>query len=282
MKNLLVRLALVCICSSLICLVFSGQSSAKIDPATCMGAWLFNEDGEDTVSDISGNENHGAIKGNPKWEKGKFGLGLRLDGQGDYVDCGDKDSLDVGTSDFSIVAWLQCDKYTPAGWRHDIVNKLDTTEPRHGYTLSVRGIEDAANQEKPIVILGLGQGTGQHMFGKSSIADDTWHHVALTADRDGLMILYRDGEIEVQASIAAGANSDESNAMSFNIGAQGGSQIIQALIDEVAIFNVAFSQDEVKDIMANGLESALGLIAVSARGKLAATWAGIKDNPLPY
>ena len=44
-------------------------------------------------------------------------------------------------------------------------------------------------------------------------------------------------------------------------------------IDDVAIFNVALTQDDIKSIATKGLISAL---AVSPAGNLAATWAAIK------
>lgn len=276
MRALLRNSTSLCVFSVFTCLICSGYGFAWIDPATCLGAWLFDEDGVEMVGDISGNEHNGTVKGDPEWEDGKFGMALKLDGQGDYVDFGDRDSLDVGTSDFSIVAWLKCAEYTPAGWRNDIVNKLDTAQPRHGYTLSVRGDSDPANQEKPVAIMGLGQESGQHMFGQSPINDDTWHHLALTVDRHGSMILYRDGEIESQSNIAAYSNENEDNTKNFNIGAQAGSQTIQAMIDEVGIFNVVLTQEEIGGIMSNGLQWELGLTAVSHERKLVATWAGIK------
>lgn len=44
------------------------------------------------------------------------------------------------------------------------------------------------------------------------------------------------------------------------------------MINEVAIFNKALTQDEIKDIMEKGLKPT----AVSPSGKLAATWGRIK------
>jgi hypothetical protein len=42
------------------------------------------------------------------------------------------------------------------------------------------------------------------------------------------------------------------------------------------VFNKALTEDQVNDIMQNGLGKALGLTAVSASGKLTSTWASIK------
>jgi len=278
MKKSLTELSLVCACLIIIALAFSGQSLAQIDPTTCLGAWLFDDDGENMEEDLSGNGNIGTINGGPSWADGKFGKALNCDGVDDYVDCGDSDILDVGTEDFSIVAWIKCAKYTPPVWRDDIVNKLDTTPPRKGYTLSVRGASDATNKDRPVCILGLGSDSGVNVFGTSAINDDVWHHLAASIDRDGEAILYRDGAVETRVSIAAYVDQNEDNTGSFNIGAQSGSGTFQGLIDEVALFNFALTEADVRDIMTNGLERVLDITAVSARGKLAVTWASVKTR----
>lgn len=48
---------------------------------------------------------------------------------------------------------------------------------------------------------------------------------------------------------------------------------VKGIIDDVAIFNVALTQDEIIEVMENGLADAL---AVAPAGKLAATWGSIK------
>jgi len=47
-------------------------------------------------------------------------------------------------------------------------------------------------------------------------------------------------------------------------------------MDEVAIFDVALIEDDMKSIMTNGLEKATGITAVSPADKIAITWASIK------
>jgi len=277
MKALSTKLALVFVCLIVIALVFSDRSFAQIDPATCLGAWFFDEDGTDVEEDITGNGNDGAMVGTPDWAPGRFGNALSCDGD-DYVDCGDKDGLDVGTGDFSIVAWIKCAKYTPSGWRDNIVNKHDTTAPRKGYTLSVRGDSDATNKNRPVCILGLGSNSGVNVFGTSPINDDAWHHLAATVDRDGSAILYRDGVVEAQANIASYVDMDEDNTTSFNIGAQSGSGRIQGLIDEVALFNFALTEGDIKELMTDGIRSTLSVKAVSPACRLAATWADVKTR----
>jgi len=50
---------------------------------------------------------------------------------------------------------------------------------------------------------------------------------------------------------------------------------LRGLIDEVAIFNVVLSEDDLKTIMTEGLET---ILAVSPLKKLSTTWSNIKSQ----
>ena len=50
------------------------------------------------------------------------------------------------------------------------------------------------------------------------------------------------------------------------------------LIDEIAFFNVALSDDDMKAIAESGLSVVLGFAAVSPQAKLATTWAKLKSE----
>ena len=271
-----VRLILVNLCLVVIGMIFPGQSFARIEPTTCVGAWLFDEE-TDVIKDVSGNGNNGIIKGKPKWDESKFGKAIALDGVDDYVDCGIHESLDVGKEDFSVVAWLKCPKYTPESWAGCVISRFDTNVPRHGYLFGVRGVLDANNKEKPLFLLGLGQASGTHLFGTETINDDVWHHIAATADRDGAAVFYRDGNLESQVNIKAFANENENNVLHLNIGADSGNRwFLKALIDEVAIFKTILDAEDIDSIMSKGLERSLGITAVSPLSKMTITWASIK------
>ena len=77
-------------------LVFASLSSAKIDPETAAGIWVLNEGEDDEIAeDISGNENHGTLVGEPEWVDGKIGEALSFNGQTSRVVVPDADSLDL-------------------------------------------------------------------------------------------------------------------------------------------------------------------------------------------
>ena len=57
-------------------LMFTSQSSAKFDPKTLVGAWLF----DGNAKDASGNGKDGTLENGPKWTAGKFGQALEFNG----------------------------------------------------------------------------------------------------------------------------------------------------------------------------------------------------------
>jgi len=58
---------------------------------------------------------------------------------------------------------------------------------------------------------------------------------------------------------------------------QGAEFDFSGIMDEIAVFDVALTEDDIKSIMNNGLAKALGMVAaVDSSGKLTTTWATIK------
>ncbi len=87
------KLIMVFLCSIAFCLIYTAPGDTKIDPKAAAGIWLLDDD-DDVVEDISGNENHGVLQGDPEWVDGKLGLGLSLNGLNQRVVIPDSDSLD--------------------------------------------------------------------------------------------------------------------------------------------------------------------------------------------
>ena len=69
--------------------------------------------------DASGNDNHGTIVGDSKWDKGKFGNAIHLAPTA-YVELQVSDSLhgDIFKTDpFTLSVWIQPD-FTGSAWEH--------------------------------------------------------------------------------------------------------------------------------------------------------------------
>ena len=52
----------------------------------------------------------------------------------------------------------------------------------------------------------------------------------------------------------------------------------KGVIDEVALFSVALEEEDIQEIMNNGLAEALQILAVDPAEKLTVTWGGIKEK----
>ena len=257
MKAVMTKLILLCL--SLI-IIFTGQSSAKIDQKAVVGMWLFDEDRGDTVKDSSGKDNDGTLKNAPKWVDGKFGKALEFDGVKAHVDCGNDVSLDL-TGDFTIVAWINFE---------DPENPFDYAQ--------VVARTDGGGQGG--VEFGICPGTGKLYTtnGPDTVRSNTplkkreWYHVSAVYSGNTLTF-YVNGEEDGGGNITF-----PSSTQPTGIGRAPARDLLpyKGIIDDVAVFTEALTKSDIKSIMTKGLGVALGITAVSPSGKLAATWASIK------
>lgn len=242
MKTAVVRLILVCVSLMVICLVFTGQSDAKVDRNTIVGIWLFEEGTGKIVKDSSSNGHDGQIQGDVKWVKGKFGTALLFPGVADnYVSVPHEKSLDLVT--WTVTAWVQMQ--TTGNWQA-IVGKEEPGTIRN-YTIWVRGGTDVFDAHFS------SGGPNQWRLtkgGKTMIADSKWHHVAGTYDKKALR-MYVDGVLETEEAFS---DTPDSTDGPLRIGLDSNKQYpAKGIIDEVGVFKSALTEDEIESIMTKGL-----------------------------
>jgi len=270
------RVALVCF--TVVCfLVLAGQSNAKIDNATIVATWLFDEGSGQTVKDSSGNKNDGTITGDSVWSDGKFGKALEFNGQNTIVDCGNGANLDFnGQKNFSISAWVKSNNENMASGM--IVWKAlgCSTWAQYGFGVGdIEGVGSSAN----ILSFYYRESNGdakEIVVDKTGIPANEWVHVAGTYD-GSLLSLYRNGElVATQNSNGVPWASTEKVYIGGDPGC-GIRYIWSGQIDELLIFNTTLSIDDVKSLM-EGYASLGGTTAVSSADKLAITWADVKSK----
>ena len=105
-------------------------------------------------------------------------------------------------------------------------------------------------------------------------ADEKWHHYALTySTTDGVAKLYIDGK-EKGMGKAPNKNKIQVTETDLHIGNKSNLEnTFSGPIDDVAVFSVALTEDDINAIMTQGLSRSL---AVELRGQLAITWGAIK------
>ena len=236
----------------LICLCFmSSGLSYALDSDAALGIWFFDEGNGDTVKDTSNNGNEGEIIG-AEWVAGKFGGALMFEG-GAHVAVGDFGDY---TDKVSIVALIK----TPAApdWSDIIVGPCDDII----FTLQNHKLNFAGQCAQPIP---------HDAWSTTLLNDDKWHYLADTYDGKNAKV-YVDGKLE--ASIAAAGAFKTGPKF---IGSRDDKQeAYTGIIDEIAFFNIALTDNDVEEIADGGLSAALGFAAVSPQAKLTTTWAKIK------
>ena len=253
------RLTVICIGFVAISLIFAGISDAKIDQESVAGVWLFNESSGDTATDSSENGNDGRFMGNPQRVDGKFdSKALEFDGDGDYVEVAHSPSLDEINDEITIVVWV---KGSPQANYPRIMCK------RTGAV----GLEIQVHPNVATIAIRIDTTGFVNQLKTMEILDGQWHHVAYVLD-EGNAKGYKDG---IKAT-DSGYNHVDGFASQDNL-LIGGTAPFTGILDEFAIFNTALDEDDIADIMNDGLAEVLGIgAAVSPSGKLTTTWAKLK------
>lgn len=263
-----IRCLLIVVTALFIAGILSVSGYAKIEPETCVAVWLFDEGNGDTAMDSSGNGNDGTLVNGPKWVAGQFGKALSFDGTDDYVNV--PATVSDNWKGITMVAWV---------WLNLLPNELpgsygeihgsnqdfyDMYEDKGNNELRCK-FQTTAAAERP------GIPTGQ-------LQKNQWLHIVGTFDSAaGQAKIYMNGTLMDTHNLTGFINGTQYST----IGTQGGpngpfTDFLNGIIDEVALFNVGLSEEDVQTLMNQGLKESLGMAAVVLTGKLTATWAGIK------
>ncbi|MBI1923605.1 LamG domain-containing protein [Candidatus Poribacteria bacterium] len=262
----------ICICLVVLGLMFSSQSFAKIDPGTAVGVWLFEGD----VKDSSGKRNDGKLmKGATLSNDAKFNKGaLSLDGVDDYVLVPTSASLDSTAQNYTGTAWIKFRRKggaAPGGCCADDQMVIAFSTNWHNI-LNVFGRGGRAIPGA--VEVGSGELSPSWLSGPTPVDDNQWHHLAFTYD-GAKKTIYVDGKVDIAQNTTGTFGVKGIDAF---IGGTPTERLALGLLDEVGMFNVPLTVDDIKTIMDNGLAGTLGLVAVSPKGRLTTTWATIKSQ----
>ena len=248
------------------CLLIT-PTHAALNPDNIMGMWLFNEGNGNTAKDSSGNGNNGKIHGGAKWVDGVFGKALEFDGADDWIEVQHSDTVAFkkGVS-FTITLHY---KGSAVGGSLVGKNYEDKTQAKPWYLLWNGG-----GDKKVAFYLRTTADKNSRLDSTIDVADDKWHFIAAIADAGAKKIsLWIDGKKNGEKALDTTEGYGTSNGV-FHI-ARHFDRYTKGIIDNVGLFNVALSENEMNNIMENGIEEAA---AVDAIGKLTTTWANIKRN----
>lgn len=247
------------------CLLIAAVSHAALDMNNVTGLWLFDEGSGDVATDASDSGLDAALMGSPKWVSGKFGGALELDGVGAYVEV----PAHVNPTDaITVSLWVKSmtDTWAQHGW---------FVEKRDAYIIHPNA--DTKNVSWPICNGGCWNKPGGWRDGEVGPADITeWHLYTTTFDSaTGEWNIYIDGVAESTMTLNTDAIDADDGPLYIGRDTCCDGRFGNAIIDEVAIFNVALGADDIQVLMDKGLSASL-LTPVEPADKLPTTWANVK------
>ena len=241
--------------------------------------WTFertdrNEENDPFVKDVSGNGHDAVMMNKPALVDGKFGKAVEFNaGRKNYLKVPHHEDFDLDEA-ITISVWV---KRPPRLQALDIAPYFIVEkggEWQHGRPTFGIALHKVFNNMFYFWYKGGFQGV-------HGIKDDQWHHyvvVAKDGERDPAM--YIDGELKAVETRDGQRviELEPSPGRTLHIGAALPERFdswTSNTIDDLAIFNVALSQTDVERL-GKGVDNSI--FAVSPAGKLATTWAILKQS----
>ncbi|MBI5872042.1 LamG domain-containing protein, partial [archaeon] len=223
--------------------VWKMKSTADFNDTGLVGYWKLDEGYGQAVKDLSGYNNNGTLGAgagsgtdDPVWftnDSCKFGSCLSFDGSNDYVDVGNKASLDLTTA-LTITAWVKLNTITPAV--QTITDKNYESDTKTGYSLRI------ADNTGLYLYMGNGTTIGTVSNGRV-VTTGSWYHLAVTFS-SGTATIYSNGVSLVNSTSDISAIA--TNTANLLIGSRDGNvHPFNGTIDEVRIYNKSLSADEI-------------------------------------
>jgi hypothetical protein len=249
-----VKNSVVTITAFLFAFIVSSVWSQEYVTDGLLGFWTMDrEDIKGNVAqDVSGNNNHGEIGGNPEIVKGKIQEALHFNGTDVFVsipDLGNEPTV-------SVEVWAMAESPFP-----DIRGLVSTFDPPQWKAGSVHFKFEAGN----IDIL---KNDGERI--QIPAEPNLWYHCAYTSDTtNNELKLYVNGELIGKVKTGAAPN----NLTHLRIGSEHDGRYFPGILDEVRIYKRVLTDKEIEqnyNVKANSLE-------VNPLQKLGICWGKIKS-----
>ncbi len=215
---------------------YHGGNLWSFSTSIMVGWWKFDRIEGQTAVDSSGSGLDGKLVGGAHIiSEPVRGNVLSLDGDGDYVNCGNNPAFDI-TGEITVACWVKVNMFDKI-WQA-IVAKGDSSWRLH------------RDKNTDSVAFAFSPWPGSHSsaYGNISVNDGKWHHIAGVYDGTK-MYLYVDGELDVSAEATGRINTNSWEVLIGENAEQPG-RFWNGLIDDVRIYSYALSEDEIKALYA--------------------------------
>jgi len=243
MKLGAIWLVVMIVASVFLVVVPSNASAEGNCPEGMVSYWKF-EEGSGTIAYDSVGDNDGAFNG-AQWTDGQVGYALQFTNAGDYVITDSPGPL--GNNPRTVMAWVKTSSTSSQGivtW-----GNKGQSQGEFGFYLEDNFLSIRIQQ-------------GRMLYEASGINDGNWHHVAIVvheAGRLGDVQIFLDG-VQLTTTLPDSTpdiylftGSNKPVYIGSYLGHSTWGQLI-GYIDEVAIWNIALTPEEIEQHYENGLE----------------------------
>ena len=195
---------------------------------------------------------------------------LSFDGNKGYVSVGDHSSLDI-TDAITLSAWINAENLDSV-W-NVVVGKFGSDGGKYPYVLMIKKSD---GDNPPKIALSINNST---KYADTTITTGSWIHIAGTYDKDAggsdEIKLYLNGNLDGDGDYS---NPIDTNDDALEIGRYGfssGGGYFNGKIDEVALWDAALSEKDIKGIYNNGMPNNLllpGVYATDRTSNLKGWW----------
>lgn len=262
------KFGLMCAASAFAFGIFVSASHALVDAAHVKGMWLFEEGKGNSTEDLSGSGLNGKLVDSPKWVDGKFGKGIEFDGKASYLQIPDHENPTVA---ITLTMWAK--STTPSWNTHGFL-----VEKREAYIMHPMGggvgmawcVGNGGGWNNP-------KSWESGAIGPKDQDITKWHMYTTTYDsKTGKWAIYIDGDELSKMDLTKNEIVVDKGPIFVGNDTCCPPRFGAATVDEFAIFDVALTAAEIKQIMDQGLHQAV--LAVQPNGKLSATWGKLKTR----
>ena len=219
--------------------------SLLLVPVRPVGHWQFDEGSGSVAMDSSLLGNHGTIHG-ASWTSGKIRGALDFDGDGDYVEIPDDDSL-TPSSQITICWWVFNRGGQAAGiYKYACCPGEDASPGNsraYGFSLSETGVS---------IQIFSAVNTYDDLTSSNPVSLYEWHHAAGTFNR-GQAALYLDGHLEISGTLSVSSIMNDVQPLIIGgcwgyCGADSFLTRLNGLVDDVRIYPFALNQAEITEL----------------------------------
>jgi prepilin-type N-terminal cleavage/methylation domain-containing protein len=222
-----------------------------------IGGWNLDEgSGLSVVDSLSGYLNNGTLTNGVAWStdtpSGK-GYSLSFDGVDDYVNIGNKDSLQMGTGAVTVEHWIKHQAWTAS--KSLFYGGATGGGQGYGTAFSANGVSFAYEVNGSI-------NGRQGFYPNLGLKVGQWNHIVAVFDGENNYVqIFVDGVEKHKATILDPGNVI--NPTAFMIGShQGGVWFYKGLMDTVRVYKRAVKEAEVQKLYVEGLKTHKDMVAI--------------------